>query len=72
MDGLETFRRIRESNPKQKAIIVSGFTETERARKALEWGAGSYVQKPFIMEKICRAVRRELDKDPVNPPDDLR
>jgi PAS domain S-box-containing protein len=62
MDGLETFRRIRAMNPQQRAIIVSGFAETERARKALELGAGSYVQKPFIMEKICQAIRRELDK----------
>ena len=63
LDGLETFRRIRAMNPRQKAIIVSGFAETERARKALELGAGSYVQKPFIMEKICEAIRRELDKE---------
>ncbi len=63
MDGLQTFRLIRKMIPHQKAIIVSGFTETDRAKKALELGAGSYVQKPFIMEKICRAVRRELDRD---------
>ncbi|MBN2346929.1 MAG: response regulator [Candidatus Aminicenantes bacterium] len=62
MDGLDTYRRIREKNPEQKVIIVSGFAETERARQALELGAGSYVQKPFIMEKICRAVRQELEK----------
>jgi PAS domain S-box-containing protein len=62
MDGLETFRLIRKIIPRQKAIIVSGFAETERARKALELGAGSYVQKPFVMEKICQAVRRELNR----------
>jgi PAS domain S-box-containing protein len=63
MDGLDTFRRIREIKPRQKSIIVSGFAETERARKALELGAGSFVQKPFIMEKICQAIRCELDKE---------
>ncbi len=70
MDGLETFRLIRKLNPKQKAIIVSGFAETQRARKALEMGAGSYVQKPFVMEKICHAVRAELDKDAGDTTDD--
>jgi len=68
MDGLETFRRIRERNPLQKAIIVSGFTETERASQALAMGAGCYVQKPFVMETICRAVRRELDRAPGTSP----
>ncbi|MCJ7525732.1 MAG: response regulator [Candidatus Aminicenantes bacterium] len=64
MDGLETFRQIQVMIPKQKAIIVSGFAETDRARKALELGAGAYIQKPFIMEKICQAIRHELDRAP--------
>ncbi len=72
IDGLETFRRMKAMNPHQKAIIVSGFAETERARKALELGAGSYVQKPFIMEKICQAIRRELDRGPEDVRKDKR
>ena len=68
MDGLETFRRIQAMIPHQKAIIVSGFAETDRARKALELGASTYVQKPFIMERICQAIRRELDRDAVGSP----
>jgi PAS domain S-box-containing protein len=60
MDGLETYRRILAMNPKQKAIIVSGFSETERVKKALELGAGAYVRKPYILEKIGMAIRKEL------------
>ncbi|MGZ6276690.1 MAG: PAS domain S-box protein, partial [Syntrophales bacterium] len=41
IDGLETYRRVLAINPKQKAIIVSGFSETERVKKALELGAGA-------------------------------
>jgi CheY-like chemotaxis protein len=63
MDGLETFRRIRALRPRQKTIIVSGFAETERAREAMALGAGAYVQKPFALEIICQAIRRELDKE---------
>ncbi|MBI5604774.1 MAG: PAS domain S-box protein [Deltaproteobacteria bacterium] len=62
MDGLETYQRILEINPKQKAIIVSGFSETSRVKKTQELGAGAYVRKPYISEKIGLAVRRELDK----------
>jgi two-component system cell cycle sensor histidine kinase/response regulator CckA len=62
IDGLETYRRILEINPKQKAIIVSGFSETERVKEAQKLGAGAYVKKPYIMEKIGTAIRDELNR----------
>ncbi len=62
MDGLETYRRILELHPAQKAIIVSGFSETERVRQALGLGAGAFVMKPYVLEKIGQVVRRELDR----------
>jgi two-component system cell cycle sensor histidine kinase/response regulator CckA len=60
IDGLETYQRVLEINPKQKAIIVSGFAETERVKKAQELGAGAYVRKPYLMEGIGLAIRGEL------------
>jgi len=62
MDGLETYQRVIEINPKQRAIIVSGYSETERVKAAQELGAGAYVRKPYILEKLGLAVRRELDR----------
>jgi len=62
MDGLETYRRILEIRPGQKAIIVSGFSETEKVREAQALGAGAYVRKPYMLEKIGLAIRQELDK----------
>ena len=62
IDGLETYQRVMEINPKQKAIIVSGFSETERVREAQKLGAGAYVKKPYILEKIGVAIRDELGK----------
>ncbi|MFY9399693.1 MAG: response regulator [Desulfomonilia bacterium] len=60
--GLETYREILKINPKQKAIIVSGFSESDRVKSALKLGAGSYVKKPYHMRDIARAVRSELDR----------
>ncbi|MEE9912014.1 MAG: PAS domain-containing protein [Deltaproteobacteria bacterium] len=62
IDGMETYRRILEIHPGQKAIIVSGFSETERVRKTQQMGAGAFVRKPYLLEKIGLAVRRELDR----------
>lgn len=64
IDGLETYRRILELHPGQKAIIVSGFSETERVRQALDLGAGAFLKKPYVLEKIGVLVRQELDKCP--------
>jgi two-component system cell cycle sensor histidine kinase/response regulator CckA len=62
MDGLDTYRRIIEIRPGQKAVIVSGFSETERVSEAQALGAGPYVRKPYLMVKLGQAIRSELDK----------
>lgn len=49
-DGLETYRRIREIHPRQKTILVSGYSETERVLTAQRLGAGPYVKKPYVMK----------------------
>jgi DNA-binding NtrC family response regulator len=62
IDGLETYRRILELHPAQKAIIASGFSETERVREAQRLGAGKYIKKPYTLEKMGLAVEEELAK----------
>jgi CheY-like chemotaxis protein len=62
IDGLETYKRILKLYPDQKAIIVSGFSETKRVKEAQKLGAGAYVRKPYLLEKIGLAIRVELDR----------
>ena len=62
MDGLDTYKRILEIHPKQKTIIVSGFSESNRVQAAQALGAGAYLRKPYIIEKLGIAVRQELDR----------
>ena len=62
MDGLETYKKVLEISPKQKAIIASGFSETERVKEAQSLGAGTYVKKPYTIETIGIAVKEELGK----------
>lgn len=62
MDGLDTYIKILEIHPKQKAIIVSGFSESNRVQTAQALGAGAYLRKPYIMEKLGITIRKELDR----------
>ncbi len=62
IDGLETYRRIVEMPPGQKAVITSGFSETERVKEAQMLGAGQYLRKPFTFKGLGLAVHLELEK----------
>lgn len=62
IDGLETYQQILDFHPKQKAIIASGFSETNQVKKALKLGAGTYLKKPYTLEKIALIVKNELNK----------
>ena len=66
LNGLETYLEILQISPNQKAIITSGFSESEQAEEVLRLGAGGYVQKPFTMEQIGMAVRKELGSTGLN------
>ena len=62
MDGLDTYKKILELHPGQKALIASGFSETDRVKELQSLGAGAYIRKPFLLEKIGPAVKGELEK----------
>jgi len=62
MDGFDTYKKILKIQPGTKAIIASGFSETDRVRKTMRIGAGSYIQKPYTIENIGLALKRELEK----------
>ncbi len=62
MNGCETYEQILTFNPEQKAIIASGFAETNDVRAIQRMGAGKYIKKPYTLEKIGFAVKEELSK----------
>lgn len=60
MDGLETYKEVLKINPKQKAIIASGFSETKRVIEAKQLGVGQYIKKPYTLQKFALAIKKEL------------
>ena len=60
LNGLETYREISKTNPKQKALIVSGYSETEQVAELQRLGAGAYIKKPYTLETLAKAVQAEL------------
>jgi PAS domain S-box-containing protein len=62
ISGRETYERVIKIHPNQKAVIVSGFAETDEVREAQSLGAGHFTKKPFTLEKIGFALKDELEK----------
>jgi PAS domain S-box-containing protein len=62
IDGLDTYKQILEIHPGQRAIISSGFSETDRVKEAQRLGAGQYITKPYTFQKIGLAVKEELGR----------
>lgn len=62
--GAETFRRILAEHPGQKALIASGYAETDDVRAAQAAGAGAFLHKPYSVEQLAVAVRNELGAAP--------
>ncbi len=60
-DGLETYQKILELFPKQKAIISSGYSQSGRVVEMQGLGAGIFIQKPFTLEQIGMAVKTTLN-----------
>jgi len=62
IDGYETYRQIINIRPGQKAIVASGFSETERVRNTQALGAGSYIKKPYTLAAIGKVIKEELQR----------
>ena len=56
MSGVEVLKRIRSIDPAAKVVMVTGNTDPQRARAALELGALAYVDKPFNFAYLKRVI----------------
>ena len=60
MDGCATFAEIVKHNPDQKALVVSGYSESEQLDKIMNLGVRDYLVKPYTVEQLGQAVKKNL------------
>jgi len=60
INGCRTYEQISEICPGQKAIIASGFSETEDVKIAQSLGAGLFIHKPYSLSELGLAVKHIL------------
>ena len=60
VDGMEVLRRVRESRPDIRIIILTAYGTIELAVEAMKLGAVDFIQKPFVPEQIRGRVAKVI------------
>ena len=62
MQGIELLSKLRETKPKMRKLIVTGYPTLQNAVAAVNKGADAYIMKPFDVEKILSTIKEQLQK----------
>ncbi len=65
LNGRQTYEEIIRFNPEQKALVVSGFSLSDDVEATLQLGAGGFINKPYSIKQLGRAVKMVLQGDRV-------
>lgn len=57
INGRETYERILAVRPGQRAIVVSGFADSDEIRQIRQLGVSLLVKKPFTIQELGSAVK---------------
>jgi len=60
MDGLQALRHIKEQNPDQLVLMMSGHGSIETAVKATKLGAFDFIEKPLSLDKVLLSIQNAL------------
>ncbi len=61
MNGRQALEEIRKLKPGQRALIVSGFADSDEVQKVCSMGKTPLINKPYTFNKLASAVREALD-----------
>jgi len=62
MEGTELLARIRDTVPRMRKIIITGYPTLQNAIEAVNRRADAYIMKPFDVEKVLQTIREQLRK----------
>ncbi|MEM2799393.1 MAG: response regulator, partial [Candidatus Bathyarchaeia archaeon] len=62
MEGIDLLLKIRNTTPKMRKIIVTGYPTLNNAIEAVNRGADAYIVKPFDVERVLATIKEQLKK----------
>ena len=62
MEGTKLLTKLKDTIPKMRKIIITGYPTLQNAIEAVNFGADAYITKPINMEKALRIIHEQLQK----------
>jgi DNA-binding NtrC family response regulator len=62
MEGIDLLTKIRDTTPRMRKIIITGYPTLQNAVDAVNKGADAYIMKPFDVEKVLSTINEQLRK----------
>jgi len=60
--GTELLTRMKDTTPKMRKIMITGYPSLQNAVEALNKGANAYIMKPLDIDKILKTIKEQLKK----------
>jgi DNA-binding NtrC family response regulator len=62
MEGIELLTKMKDTTPKMRKIIITGYPTLQNAVEAVNKGADAYIMKPFNMDRVLATIKEQLEK----------
>lgn len=62
MEGVELLTTMKDTTPKIRKIIITGYPTLQNSVEAVNKGADAYIIKPFNVKKVLKTIEEELRK----------
>lgn len=62
MEGIELLTKMRDTTPRMRKVIITGYPTLQNAVDAVNKGADAYIVKPFDVEKVLNTIDQQLRK----------
>jgi DNA-binding NtrC family response regulator len=62
MEGIDLLMKIRDTTPRMRKIIITGYPTLQNAVDAVNRGADAYITKPFDVERVLSTISEQLKK----------
>jgi PAS domain S-box-containing protein len=62
INGIEVLKKVKEAHPATGIIVLTGNASLDSAIDATNWGAFSYILKPYEIDLLLLNIRRAIEK----------
>jgi DNA-binding NtrC family response regulator len=62
IEGIDLILKIKDTTPRMRKIIVTGYPTIQNAMEAVNRQADAFILKPFDVERVLQTIREQLMK----------